>query len=47
MEQNFQIVSGSELFYLLDGFLGYNQLLVAEQDRMKTTFHTKWGMVTL
>ena len=43
MEQNFQIVSGSEFFYLLDGFLGYNQLLVAEQDRLKTTFRMKRG----
>ena len=37
------MVSGSELFSILDGFSGYNQVLVVEQDRMKTTFHTKWG----
>ena len=43
MEQILQIVSGSELFSLLDGFLGYNQVLVSEQDRMKTTLRTKWG----
>ena len=43
MEQIIQMVSGSELFSLLDGFLGYNQVLVTEQDRMKTTFRTKWG----
>ena len=43
MERILQMVSGSELFSLLDGFSGYNQELVAEQDRLKTTFHTKWG----
>ena len=43
MEQILQMVLGSELFSLLDGFYGYNQLLVAEEDRLKTTFRTKWG----
>ena len=43
MEQILQMVSSSELFSLLDGFSGYNQVLVLEQDRMKTTFCTKWG----
>jgi hypothetical protein len=38
MEQILQLVSGSELFSLLDGFSGYNQVLVAELDRLKTTF---------
>ena len=31
------------MFSLLDGFLGYNQVLVAEEDRLKTTFRTRWG----
>ena len=43
MEQILQMVSISELFSLLDGFFGYNQVLVAEEDRLKTTFRTKWG----
>ena len=43
MEQLLQMVSGSELFSLLDGFSGYNQVLVAKQDRLKTMFRTKWG----
>ena len=43
MEQILQMVSGSELFSLLDGFSGYNQVLVGEHDRMKITFYTKWG----
>ena len=43
MEQILQMVLGSKLFPLLDGFSGYNQVLVAEQYRVKTTFCTKWG----
>ena len=43
MEQILQMVSGSELLSLLDGFLGYNKVLVAKQDQLKTTFRTKWG----
>ena len=43
MEQILQMVSGSELFSLLDGFSGYNQVLVVEEDRLKITFKTKWG----
>ena len=43
MEQIIQMVSGSELFSLLGGFSGYNQVLVAEEDMLKTTFRMKWG----
>ena len=43
MEQILQMFSGSELFSLLDKFSGYYQVLVADQDRLKTTFHMKWG----
>ena len=43
MKQILQAVSGSEMFSLLDGFSGYNQVLVTEPDRLKTTFRTKWG----
>ena len=34
---------GSERFSLLDGFSRYNQILVKQEDRYKTTFTTKWG----
>lgn len=44
MEHIVQIVSGAQMFSLLDGFSGYNQDLVAEPNRIKTTFHTNWGM---
>ena len=37
------MVSSSELFSLLDGLSGYNKVLLAEEDRLKTTFRTKWG----
>ena len=37
------MVSGFELFSLLDEFSGYNQVLVEEKDRLKTTFCTNWG----
>ena len=32
-----------EIFSLLDDFSGYNQVLVLEEDHLKTTFQTKWG----
>jgi hypothetical protein len=35
-------VSSSNIFSLLDGFLGYNQVLVSEEYCLKTTFRTKW-----
>ena len=44
MEQILQMVSGSKLFSLLYGFSVYNQVLVEEEDRLKTTFRTKWGI---
>jgi len=43
MEQILQSVAGSELMSFLDGFLGYNQILVHPDDRLKATFRTKWG----
>ena len=43
MEKILQQVSGSEMFSLLDGFSGYNQVLVSQADQLKTTFRTPWG----
>lgn len=43
MEQILQSVAGSELMSFLDGFSGYNQVLVHPEDQLKTTFRTKWG----
>ena len=42
MEQILSKVSSSEKLLFLDGFSGYNQALVKEVDRYKTTFTTKW-----
>eukprot|EP00253_Pinus_taeda_P031606 PITA_31606 len=43
MEQTLHSVLGSKLMSFLDGFSGYNQILVHPDDRLKTTFGTKWG----
>lgn len=43
MEQVLQSVAGFELMPFLDGFSGYNQILVHPDDRLQTTFQTKWG----
>lgn len=43
MEKILQIASKFEMFTSLDGFSGYNQVLVAELDRFKMTFKMKWG----
>ena len=37
-----QQVTRSACMSMLDGFSGYNQVLVAEEDREKTTFITPW-----
>ena len=43
MEQILQKVSGAQMLFLLDGFSGYNQVLVSPTDQLKTTFRTPWG----
>ena len=43
MEQILQSVSISAMLSLLNGFSGYNQVLVAKEDCLKMTFRTKWG----
>ncbi|KAH7852233.1 hypothetical protein Vadar_022301 [Vaccinium darrowii] len=35
--------AGHALLSFMDGFSGYNQILMAPEDREKTTFMTKWG----
>jgi hypothetical protein len=42
MEILLQQVTNSTLMSMLDGFLGYNQVLVAEEDILKTTYITPW-----
>ena len=36
-------VGGSQRMSMLDGFSGYNQILVHPEDQEKTTFTTPWG----
>jgi hypothetical protein len=43
MEHLLQKVAGSEMMSMLDGFSGYNQISVAEEDQHKTAFITPWG----
>jgi hypothetical protein len=43
MDKLLQIVFGYDIFSLLDDFSGYNQVLVLEEDCLKTTFRNKWG----
>lgn len=43
MEKILQVVAGSELMSFLDGFSGYNQVLVHPNDQLKMIFRTKWG----
>ena len=43
MENILQKVVGPKMFSLLDGFSGYNQVLVSPYDQLKTTFRTPWG----
>ena len=43
MDQLLQRVLGANRISMLDGFSGYNQILVNSKDREKTTFTTPWG----
>jgi hypothetical protein len=42
MEFLLQQVTGSTCITMLDGFLGYNQVLMEEKDRPKTAFIKPW-----
>lgn len=43
MDHILQRVVGSSRIWLLDGFSGYNQILVHPDDQEKTAFTTPWG----
>ena len=43
MEAMLQQVTGFELLSMMDGFLGYSQVLVDEKEQFKTYFITPWG----
>jgi hypothetical protein len=37
-------VAGHPCYSFLDGFSGYNQIRIALEDQLKTTFTTDWGI---
>ena len=43
METVLQKVTGSGMMSMLDGFSGYNQVMVKNEDQHKNTFTTPWG----
>src|SRR5271156_1302278 len=43
MEAMLHKVTGCELLSMMDGFSGYNQVLVKESEQYKTAFTTPWG----
>jgi hypothetical protein len=43
MDYILQRVTGAEMMSMINGFSGYNQVLVKEDDQLKTTFTTPWG----
>jgi hypothetical protein len=43
MEHLLQRVTGEGMMSMLDGFLGYNQVLLKREDQLKTAFTTPWG----
>jgi hypothetical protein len=43
MDQILQKVVGSQKISMLDGFYGYNQIMVHPDEQEKTTFTTPWG----
>jgi hypothetical protein len=43
MDHVLQKVVGDNIIYMIDGFSGYNQIIVHEDDREKTVFTTPWG----
>jgi ribonuclease HI len=43
MEHLLQRVTGAGMMSMLDGFSGYNQVLLKREDQLKTAFTTPWG----
>ena len=43
IDQILEKCAGSEVFYFMDIFLGYNQIKIKPEDQHKTTFICPWG----
>jgi hypothetical protein len=44
MDGVFNTVAGNEMYNFLDGFSGYNQIRMVEEDQEKTAFVTEWDV---
>jgi hypothetical protein len=44
IEEVLNMVAGHEMYYFLDGFSNYHQIMIALEDRYKTTFIIDWGL---
>ena len=47
METLLQRVIGAGMMSMLDGFSGYNQVVIQKEDRHKTTFTSPWGTLSI
>jgi hypothetical protein len=43
MKHLLQRVTGAGMMSMMDGFSGYNQVLLKREDQLKMTFTTPWG----
>jgi hypothetical protein len=43
MDEVLENVGGHKAYSFTDGFSGYHQIKIAEEERHKTTFATEWG----
>ena len=43
LDEVLQIMNRSKMISFLDGYFGYNQVMVNEEDRLKAIFTIKWG----
>ena len=39
-----KVVAGHKIYTLMDGYSGYNQIMIAMEDQLKTSFITKYGV---
>uniref|UniRef100_UPI001C3D2ECA reverse transcriptase family protein n=1 Tax=Picosynechococcus sp. (strain ATCC 27264 / PCC 7002 / PR-6) TaxID=32049 RepID=UPI001C3D2ECA len=46
IDQMLDRLEGNEFFCLLDGYSGYNQIMIAPKDQEKTTFTCPYGTFT-
>nr|XP_027187889.1 uncharacterized protein LOC113785495 [Cicer arietinum] len=47
IDQMLERLAGHEYYYFLDGYLGYNQIVVAPEDQEKTAFTCSYGVLLI